>query len=110
MDIIFQNLISKIKMAVFIKMFFTKLWETFLACSGWLSSKEFGLMIYNFGPASASGSSLSRPIPQRENKTQKNKITLCSFSLPRLETEYLAQRTHFMSKMEKAHTKLTNIV
>lgn len=70
-------------------------------------------MIYNFGPASASGSSLpclSRPIPQRENKIQKDKITFCSFSLPRLETEYLAQRSRFMGKLEKAHTKLTNVV
>lgn len=94
-------------------MFFTKLWETFLACSQWLPSKEFGLMIYSFGPASASGSSLpclSRPIPQRDKKIQKDKITFCSFSLQRLETEYLAQRNHFMGKLEKNHTKLTNIV
>lgn len=94
-------------------MFFTKLWGTFLACSRCLPSNELGLMIYNFGTVFASGSSLlclSRPIPQRGNKIQKEKITFCSFSLPRLETDYLAQRNHFMGKLEKTHTKHTDIV
>lgn len=94
-------------------MLLTKLWETFLDCSRQLSSDKFGLRICNFGPVSASGSSLpclSRPIPQRENEIQKDKITFCSFSLPRLEKYYLAQKNHFIGKLEKALTKLANIV
>jgi len=95
-------------------MFFTKLWETFLACCRWLPSKEFGLMIYSFGPASASGSSLlylSRPIFHRgKTKYRKIKLLFVHFPYQDWKQSILPRGIALWVSWKKAHIKLTNIV
>lgn len=95
-------------------MFFAKLKETFFVCSRLLPSKEFGFMIYSFGPAPATGSSLpclSRPIPQRKNEIQKIKLLFVHFPYQDYKQSIWPRGMNpFIGKLEKAHTKLTNIV
>lgn len=92
--------------------FFAKLQEAFLVCIRLLPSKEFGLMIYSFGPAPATGSSLSclsRHIPQGQNKIQKIKLLFAHF-LYQDYNDSIWPRGITLGELEKTHTKLTSIV
>lgn len=66
-----------------------------------LPSKDFGLVIYNFGQRLPQGQALPAfpDLFHRGKTTQKDKITFCSFSFPRLETQCLALRNHFVGKV-----------